>query len=209
MADEHRVDDNIQHGIDDNPNDDAKKGATLGGLGGAAVGAAAGAMTGPIGAVIGAVVGGAVGAGASGAAVGAIDKMDNDNNVTGLGDSVAYENRDDDNDYVDHDAVGASTTGGASGTMGYQNVPGTTAHDHTPGYQTASNTGEFLTGDGRPLSSQTAGPVEGTLGGNQIPGIQTGGTTASGAPDTRGVVEKTTDTLTGDRIDDKTGERIR
>lgn len=79
-------DDKIQHGIDDNPHGDAKKGAVLGGAGGAAVGAAAGAAAGPVGAVIGAAVGGVAGAIGSGAAVGAVDAIDNDNTITGLGD---------------------------------------------------------------------------------------------------------------------------
>ncbi|MBV9469415.1 MAG: hypothetical protein JO316_19420 [Abitibacteriaceae bacterium] len=79
------ADDNVQHGIDDNPNNDAEKGATLGGLGGAVVGAAAGSAVGPVGTAVGAVVGGLTGAGASGAAVSAVDKMDNDNTVTGVG----------------------------------------------------------------------------------------------------------------------------
>ena len=81
-------DDGIQHGIDDNPAGDAEKGAALGGLGGVAVGAAAGSAAGPVGTVVGAVVGGLTGAGASGAAVGAVDKVDNDNTVTGLGDGA-------------------------------------------------------------------------------------------------------------------------
>lgn len=88
MSNTHVEHDNIQHGIDNNPTHDAEKGAALGGLGGAAVGAAAGSLTGPVGAVVGAVVGGLAGAGASGAAVGAVDNVDNDNNVTGIGDEV-------------------------------------------------------------------------------------------------------------------------
>lgn len=77
--------DGIQHGIDDNPRDDPQKGATLGGLGGAAVGAAAGSLVGPVGTIVGAVVGGLSGAVGSGAAVAAIDKIDNDNTVSGVG----------------------------------------------------------------------------------------------------------------------------
>ncbi len=77
--------DNIQHGIDDNPTGDAEKGAALGGLGGAAVGAAAGSLAGPVGTVVGAVVGGLTGAGASGVAVAAVDQVDNDNTVSGVG----------------------------------------------------------------------------------------------------------------------------
>lgn len=45
--------------------------------------------------------------------------------------------------------------------------------------------------------------------GNGIPGIQTGGHAIDGTPDTRGITEKVTDTLTGDRIDDKTGKVVR
>lgn len=79
------ADDNIQHGIDDNPHHDAEKGAALGGIGGAAVGAMAGAAVGPVGAIVGAVVGGLAGAGASGVAVAAVDQVDNDNSVSGIG----------------------------------------------------------------------------------------------------------------------------
>lgn len=78
--------DNIQHGIDDSSTNDAEKGAALGGLGGAAVGAAAGSLAGPLGTVVGAVAGGLIGAGASGAAVAAVDQIDNDDTVSGIGD---------------------------------------------------------------------------------------------------------------------------
>jgi len=75
---------NTEHGID-NTSNDAEKGAALGGLGGAAVGAAAGSLAGPVGTIIGAVAGGLMGAGASGAAVAAVDAVDNDNSVSGVG----------------------------------------------------------------------------------------------------------------------------
>jgi len=53
--------------------------------------------------------------------------------------------------------------------------------------------------------SVAASGVEGN-----VPGIQTGGRAVdgSGAPDTRGLMEKTADTLTGDRVDDKTGRPV-
>ena len=73
--------DGVQHGIDDNPNHDAEKGAVGGAVGGAVVGGLAG---GPVGAVIGAVAGGV----ASGAGVAAVDRVDNDNTVTGVGHGV-------------------------------------------------------------------------------------------------------------------------
>jgi len=43
----------------------------------------------------------------------------------------------------------------------------------------------------------------------RVPGIQTGGRAVDGTPDTRGIMEKTADTLTGDPIDDKTGKVVR
>ncbi|RYG64762.1 hypothetical protein EON80_18630, partial [bacterium] len=91
MSQHNTNEDNVQHGIDDNPRNDAEKGAVLGGAGGAAVGAAAGSAVGPVGTVVGAVVGGLAGAGASGAAVGAVDKVDNDNTVTGVGDGATRD----------------------------------------------------------------------------------------------------------------------
>lgn len=45
--------------------------------------------------------------------------------------------------------------------------------------------------------------------GNRTPGIQTGGRDIDGGPDTRGISEKVADTVTGDRIDDKTGQPVR
>ena len=45
--------------------------------------------------------------------------------------------------------------------------------------------------------------------GNTIPGIQTGGRAADGTPDTRGITEKIADAITGDRVDDKTGNVVR
>ncbi|CAN5407525.1 hypothetical protein BH11ARM2_BH11ARM2_28200 [soil metagenome] len=47
-----------------------------------------------------------------------------------------------------------------------------------------------------------------TLTGNGVPGIQTGGRDADGTPDTRGIMEKTADAVTGDKWDDKTGKRV-
>ena len=45
--------------------------------------------------------------------------------------------------------------------------------------------------------------------GNGVPGVQTGGQAVDGTPDTRGIVEKVADAVTGDRIDDKTGKVVR
>jgi hypothetical protein len=103
------ADDNVQHGIDDNAQNDPGKGAVLGGLGGAAVGAAAG---GPVGAVVGAVAG----AVASGAGVAAVDQVDNDNTVTGVGDGATG---DVDETIQNRTGIGndVSTTDRTSGTM--------------------------------------------------------------------------------------------
>jgi len=105
----HMADDNVQHGIDDNPDNDATKGAVAGGLGGAAVGALAG---GPVGAVVGAVAG----AVASGAGVAAVDQVDNDNTVTGVGDGATS---DVDETIQNRTGIGhdVNTTDRTSGTM--------------------------------------------------------------------------------------------
>ena len=88
---EHDHLDGIQHGIDDDPTHDAEKGSVLGGLGGAAVGAVAGAALGPVGALVGALAGAASGALASGLAVAAVDTVDNDDNITGVGAEVSVD----------------------------------------------------------------------------------------------------------------------
>lgn len=136
------VDDNIQHGIDDDPNNDAEKGAALGGLGGAAVGAVAGAAAGPVGSVVGAVAGGLAGAGASGAAVSAVDRVDNDNTVSGLGDGATRD--------VSHD-VNSTVTDANATTLG-NGVPGVqtggTALDGTPDTRGLSEkAADAITGD--------------------------------------------------------------
>ena len=131
---------------------DAKVGGELGGVGGAVTGAVAGSMAGPVGTIIGAVIGGVAGALGSSAAVNAVDKIDDDTTVTGLGHHTAHT--------VDNAAAVAGSTVA-----------------HPEGY---------------------------------VPGVQTGGHAidGSGAPDTRGVTEKIADTLTGDRVDDKTGRPV-
>lgn len=174
------VHDKIQHGIDDDPNNDAEKGATLGGIGGAVTGAVAGAMAGPVGAVIGAVVGGVSGAVASGAAVGVVDRIDNDNNITGIGDGVNYD---------DNRAVVDPTL--------------TDSNYRDPNYVDPNRpVGSYDNAD------RTMSNVERSVGANGIPGTQTGGHAIDGTPDTRGILEKTADTLTGDHIDDKTGKPV-
>lgn len=84
MAD-NKHDDKIQHGIDDDPNNDPEKARNVGGVGGAVTGAIAGSAVGPLGTVGGAIVGAIAGGLGSQAAVSAVDKVDNDDTVTGLG----------------------------------------------------------------------------------------------------------------------------
>lgn len=110
--------DDIQHGLDDNPSGDPEKGAALGGLGGAAVGAVAGSMVGPVGTLLGAVAGGLLGAGASGMAVGAVDQVDNDNTVTGVGTGASENIRSSSDAPVTGTAVGDHNvvTGGPATT---------------------------------------------------------------------------------------------
>ena len=83
--------DGIQHGIDDSPENDAAKGSILGAGGGAVVGGIAGAVLGPVGSLVGALVGAATGALASGLAVAAVDTVDNDDNITGIGAEVSID----------------------------------------------------------------------------------------------------------------------
>lgn len=195
MADDIR-DDNIQHGIDDNPNGDAKKGGVLGAVGGAVVGAAAG---GPVGAVIGAVAGGL----GSAAGVAAVDRVDNDNNITGIGHGVRSDvdeslDHDDDSVYVNNAGHNVSTpaynTTGAAGTYDTTSTVGSTG---TMGNYARTNDPDGNTGVNRMEEL-----------GETTPSIKTGGTALDGTPDTRGIGEKTVDVLTGDKIDDKTHKRV-
>ncbi len=155
--------DNIQHGIDDNPNNDAEKGAALGGLGGVAVGAAAGSLAGPVGTVVGAVAGGLLGAGASGAAVAAVDAIDNDNTVSGVGSGATTNTGGASNIRASSDAPVSGTDVG-----GHNIVTGDAAHSEV------GNTG--LAGGavaGGLIGAAVGGPVGAVVGGTL--GSLTGG----------------------------------
>jgi hypothetical protein len=132
----------IDNEVNNESNRDTKIGAEVGGAGGAVTGAIAGSALGPVGTVVGAAVGGVVGAVASGAAVHEVDKVDDDDTISGIG-------------------------------------------------------------------KHTKRKVDEALPGNKIPGIQTGGHDVDGTPDTRGITEKVADAVTGDKIDDKTGKRVK
>ena len=205
MADEIRHD-GVQHGIDDDPTNDAEKGATLGGIGGAVTGAIAGSMAGPGGAVIGAVIGGVAGAVASGAAVGAIDRIDNDNNISGVGDGITS------------DAAVPDVTAPGNGVPGIQT--GGYDADGTPDTRgIMEKTADAVTGDnvddktGKPVDYNARtphwnDPLAAPSLGNGQPGIQTGGRVVDGSPDTRGIMEKAADAVTGDNWDDKQGKPV-
>jgi len=202
MADVVR-DDNIQHGIDDDPTSDAEKGATLGGIGGAVTGAIAGSVAGPGGAVIGAVIGGVAGAVASGAAVGAIDRIDNDNNISGVGDGVTT-----DANYVAPVSPGNGVPGVQTGGYDVDGTPDTRG--------IMEKTADAVTGDniddktGKPVSydNRTNWDPNVPSVGNGVPGVQTGGRLADGSMDSRGILEKTSDAITGDNWDDKQGKPV-
>jgi hypothetical protein len=123
MADK-LYDDDVQHGIDDDPNDDAEKGAALGGIGGAVVGGIAGAMAGPVGAVVGAVAGAAAGAVGSGAAVAAVDNVDNDDTISGIGDGTTRD--------VDVDTADVTDDLGLRSDNNYGDSPEEGIGDDTP-----------------------------------------------------------------------------
>ena len=202
VNDTHVHGDHVQHGIDNDPNNDPQKGAAIGGIGGAVVGATAGAMTGPVGAVIG----GVAGAAASGAAVAAVDNMDDDDTVTGIGDHDTVDRYDDDTTTTAYDnttyRTGYTDNAGAIGTpthaSGISYNPGNPVNEDlaTPGgtFQGTSNTGAWR-------DTPTGVP-------NGEPGIQTGGRAIDGTPDTRGISEKVSDAVTGDHVDDKTGKIV-
>jgi hypothetical protein len=241
--------DDVQHGLDDDPTGDAEKGAALGGIGGAVTGAVAGAAAGPGGAVLGAVIGGVAGAVASGVAVGAVDRVDNDDTVSGVGsgttpeaDSTTYDTEPSLRKSWDRDASDMTTAGATTSRFedwdsdfrsNWQTNYANTGYGYDQ-YQPAYRYGYDLRSDSRYANRdwsefeneartdwETRQPGtwerfkdsvrygwERAFGGNNVPGVQTGGHTVDGSPDTRGMWEKAEDTVTGDVYDDKTGRRV-
>ena len=163
--------DHPRHGLDDSPNHDPEKGAALGGLGGAAVGAAAGSVAGPIGTLVGAVAGGLVGAGASGAAVAAVDAVDNDNTVTGIGGGVT---RDSDVRRVNAGEVRMSSDAPVTGGDGHNIVTGEPAK--TEAGDTGLAAGAVV---GGVVGAAVGGPVGAVVGGTV--GSLAGGVTGDAA----------------------------
>jgi len=145
--------DNVQHGLDDNPSGDAGKGAALGGLGGAAVGAAAGSLVGPAGTLVGAAIGAISGAIASGAAVAAVDAVDNDNTVSGIGSG----------------STGDVSTGSGTSESYLTGAPGEHGHNVVTGDQARTDAGAsgLTTGAlvGGVVGTAVGGPVGAVVGG--------------------------------------------
>ena len=105
MADDKMRDDRIQHGIDDSPEGDAEKGAALGGIGGAAVGEPPAPPWGRWGPSAERSWARVAGAAASGLAVAAVDRIDNDDTVSGMGDGVTPDVEDQFDDEADEDLL--------------------------------------------------------------------------------------------------------
>jgi len=189
-----KYDDNIQHGIDDDPNNDPEKAKNIGGVGGAVAGAIAGSAAGPLGTIGGAVIGAVVGGVASKQAVKVVDKYDNDDTITGIGHGHTHEVLDTPGNGVPGVQTGGHAIDGTPDTRG---VMEKTA-DTLTGDKYDDKTGKRI--DDAPSTYREHG--------NGIPGVQTGGHAADGTPDTRGITEKVADKLTGDRIDDKTGKPV-
>jgi hypothetical protein len=217
MADKkhaHDLEDEVRHPIEEEPTGDAEKGAALGGLGGAAVGAAAGMAAGPAGAVAGALIGGLAGAIASGVAVAAVDRIDHDDTVSGIGTATHDPDEDLDEDLDDEALVpgnripGIQTGGHAvDGSPDTRGMMEKTA-DALTGDVIDDKTGKHVDDDADVWPHHHRYSDPDLLPGNDLPGIQTGGRNADGTPDTRGVAEKVADAVTGDRTDDKTGKRV-
>ncbi len=220
-------DDRIIHNEDEHVPPEAVAGAhdadgTTGRVAGTGSGAIAGGIVGsaagPIGTVIGAVAGGVLGAAAGDAAHKIGDDHDDVNVETGSGGDLGKASG------AGAGGISGAIIGSAAGPVG--TVAGAVAggmlgaaagdaakdmggdgidDDVPPAYAGNSATIDPVVGTtpaGTPYTTSTMTP------GNAVPGIQTGGHAVDGTPDTRGVMEKTADAVTGDNLDDKTGKTV-
>jgi hypothetical protein len=148
-----------------------------------------------------------------GAAVGAIDRIDNDNNISGVGDGVTHDvedpayNRSYDASVAPGNGVPGVQTGGyaVDGTPDTRGIMEKTA-DAVTGDNLDDKTGKPISYDNRATWDPNA-PAMPSLG-NNVPGVQTGGRLADGSSDSRGILEKTADAVTGDNWDDKQGKPV-
>ncbi len=69
-----------------------------------------------------------------------------------------------------------------------------------------AHTARDIENDAANVKNAAVGAAERVEG--NIPGVQTGGRAMDGTPDTRGITEKIADTVTGNRVDDKTGKPV-
>ncbi len=160
-----RNDENVQHGIDDNAHGDAAKGLELGGLGGGAVGAIAGSVLGPVGTLVGALIGGSVGAVASGAAVAAVDSVDNDNTVSGVGTGATLK----DGEHVGTTSTGYGTTPNVhAGTPSGDYERGTYVGGSDVSGTVGAGGHNVVTGDEAHTGAGKAGLAEGALAGGVL-----------------------------------------
>lgn len=190
--------DNVQHGIDDEPTGDAEKGAKLGGVGGAVTGAAAGAMLGPVGALVGAAVGAVAGAVGSGVAVAAVDRIDNDNTISGIGGGATP-------DTGNLASSAAHSVGNTAGNVahGAANAVGNAGQAVANTATNVGNSASHAANSGLGTGVSQEAPL-----GETTPSLKTGGHANDGTSDTRGVGEKLADAVTGDATDDKTGKTV-
>ncbi|MER3496500.1 MAG: hypothetical protein C4320_06825, partial [Armatimonadota bacterium] len=165
-------------------------------------------------------VGGVAGAIGSGVAVAAVDAMDNDNNISGVGSGVNYNDDHYRSDYSTRYATTGRPYEDYQPAYRYGTDAARNASWHGHDYMSAESqiradyqarfpnrnydhdSGAIRSGFEYGRGSAVA------AGGNQIPGIQTGGVAHDGTPDTRGMTEKVADKLTGDHVDDKTGKIV-
>ena len=150
----------------------------------------------------------------------AVDAVDNDNKVSGIGSGV----------HVDPSETGNGVYANSADTR-YNHPVVTdplTVGNGVPGIQTGGHdadgradsrgmmekAADFVTGDNIDDKRGVATNYDNKLTGiNRLPGeaepsLKTGGHALDGTPDTRGVGEKLVDAITGDPIDDKTGKRV-
>lgn len=191
---------------------------TLGEVAGTGTGALSGGIVGgtiggPVGAVIGAVAGGILGSAAGEAAHKIGDDHDDVNVRTdsegSLGRSAGVGAG------SISGAVVGTTVGGPVGTVAGAvagGVLGAAAGDAAKHVGEGNSTHNAHADHVHNLDGTTTdtGVYSSSITGlgNDVPGIQTGGSAYDGTPDTRGLSEKAADALTGDDYDDKTGKPI-
>ncbi len=192
-------------------------GAISGGVVGAAIG-------GPIGAVVGAVAGGVLGAKGGEVAHKVGDDHDDVNLSTNSEGEVGRDAG------AGAGAISGAVIGTAGGPVG--SVVGAVAGgmlgaaagdaakhmgENTINRETSASTPTVVVTPVQtvPVVGSVVTPTHGhtsvladDIVGNGVSGVQTGGHAIDGTPDTRGIMEKTADSVTGDHLDDKTGKIV-